>query len=55
MAAGGAVVMVHHAPEITRRYTSRLLFFNAGQMVVDAPTHQAFEQLQGLGRDAYVA
>jgi energy-coupling factor transporter ATP-binding protein EcfA2 len=54
VAAGGAVVMVNHAPEVTRRYASRLLFFNSGQIVIDAPTGQAFDQLQRLGRNAYV-
>ncbi len=52
---GGAVIMVNHAPEITRRYASRLLFFNQGRILVDAPTGQAFAQLQALGKDAYVA
>jgi len=52
---GGAVIMVNHAPEITRRYASRLLFFNGGQMVVDAPTDQATAELQALGKSAYVA
>jgi energy-coupling factor transport system ATP-binding protein len=55
VAGGGAVVMVNHAPEITRRYASRLLFLNSGQIAVDAPTDQAFAQLHALGRSAYVA
>jgi energy-coupling factor transporter ATP-binding protein EcfA2 len=53
-AAGGAVVMVNHAPEITRRYASRLLFFDNGRLLVDAPTHEVFAQLQALGKNAYV-
>jgi energy-coupling factor transporter ATP-binding protein EcfA2 len=52
---GGAVVMVNHAPVVTRRYATRVLFFNSGQLVVDAPTDQAFAQLQALGSNAYVA
>ena len=55
VAAGSAVIMVNHAPQITRRYASRLLFFNSGQMVIDAPIDQAFDQLRALGRYAYVA
>jgi len=55
VAEGAAVVMVNHAPRTTRRYASRVLFFNDGQIVVDAPTDQAFEQLQAQGRSAYVA
>ncbi len=52
---GGAVVMVNHAPDITRRYASRVLFFNSGQIIVDAPPEQAFERLRESGREAYVA
>ena len=52
---GGTVVLVNHSPEVTRRYASRLLFFNSGRIVVDAPTAQAFRQLETLGRHAYVA
>ncbi|MGD2041843.1 MAG: ATP-binding cassette domain-containing protein [Anaerolineae bacterium] len=55
VADGGAVIMVNHAPRITHRYASRVLFFNGGQIVVDAPTGRAFAQLQAQGRDAYVA
>lgn len=54
VAAGGAVLVVNHAPEITRRYASRLLFFDSGQIIVDAPTDQAFDQLHTLGKTAYV-
>ncbi|MFN2241087.1 MAG: ABC transporter ATP-binding protein [Anaerolineae bacterium] len=52
---GGTVLMVNHAPRITRRYASRLVFFNSGQIVVDAPTGSAIAQLRALGKDAYVA
>jgi energy-coupling factor transporter ATP-binding protein EcfA2 len=55
VAAGSAVIMVNHSPEITRRYASRLLFFSTGQMIIDAPTDQAFDQLRAMGKTAYVA
>jgi energy-coupling factor transporter ATP-binding protein EcfA2 len=55
VAGGGAVVMVNHAPAITRRYANRVLFLNSGQIAIDAPIDQAFAQLQALGRSAYVA
>jgi energy-coupling factor transporter ATP-binding protein EcfA2 len=51
---GSAVVMVTHNPETTRRYASRIIFFDGGQVVVDAPTEQAFQQLIALGRRAYL-
>ncbi|HNS50055.1 MAG TPA: ATP-binding cassette domain-containing protein [Anaerolineae bacterium] len=52
-AAGGAVVMVNHAPDVTRRYASRLVFFDGGTIAVDAPVDQAFDRLRALGKDAY--
>jgi energy-coupling factor transporter ATP-binding protein EcfA2 len=55
VAAGGAVIMVNHAPQVTRRYASRVLFFNDGQLAIDAPTGQAFDQLHALGKPAYAA
>jgi energy-coupling factor transporter ATP-binding protein EcfA2 len=51
---GSTVVMVNHNPEITRRYASRVIFFNTGQVVVDAPTGEAFRQLASLGLSAYL-
>jgi energy-coupling factor transporter ATP-binding protein EcfA2 len=54
VAGGGAVIVVSHAPQITNRYASRLLFFEEGRMAVDAPTDQAVMQLEALGKGAYV-
>ncbi len=51
---GDVVIMVNHAPEVTRRYASRLIFLDGGQVVVDAPPELAFEQLAAIGREAYV-
>ncbi len=51
---GGSVVMVNHHPEVTRRYASRLIFFNSGQAVVDAPTEEGFQQLAALGKEVYL-
>jgi len=53
-AGGGAVIMVNHAPDVTHRYASRLLFFNGGTIAVDAPRGQAFDRLRALGKSAYV-
>jgi energy-coupling factor transporter ATP-binding protein EcfA2 len=52
-AQGAVVVMVNHAPEITWQHASRLLFFDGGRVVVDAPTEEAFRQLETLGWQAY--
>ncbi len=51
--AGSTAVMVNHAPEVTRRYASRLLFFSGGQIVVDAPPDEAFRRLEEMGYLAY--
>jgi len=51
---GDAVIMVNHAPEVTRSYASRLIFLDGGQVAVDAPPELAFEQLAAMGREAYV-
>jgi energy-coupling factor transporter ATP-binding protein EcfA2 len=51
---GDAVIMINHAPKVTRRYASRLIFFDNGELVVDAPTEEAFRQLAALGREAYL-
>jgi energy-coupling factor transporter ATP-binding protein EcfA2 len=51
---GDVVIMVNHAPLATRSYASRLIFMDAGQVVVDAPPELAFEQLAAIGREAYV-
>ena len=51
---GGTVIMVNHHPEVTRRYASRLIFFNDGQIVVDAATEEGFRQLAALGKEVYL-
>ncbi len=51
---GSAVVLVNHAPEVARRYASRLLFFDAGRVLVDAPIAAGFARLAEMGRTAYV-
>ena len=53
-AQGAAVLLVHHAPEVTRHYATRLLFFDEGRIVVDAPTSEGIRRLQSLGRMVYV-
>ncbi len=55
VAGGGTVIMINHAPGVTRRYASRLIFFSEGRIVVDAPIEPGFDQLQALGRTAYVS
>jgi len=49
-----AVIMVNHDPDATRRYADRVLFFDGGRLVIDAPPQAAFERLRSMGREAYV-
>jgi energy-coupling factor transporter ATP-binding protein EcfA2 len=51
---GGAAIMVNHHPPITRRYAGRLIFFDRGRVVVDAPTEEGFRLLAAQGRQAYL-
>jgi len=52
--AGAAVIMVNHAPKLTGRYATRLLFFREGKIIVDAPADEGFQQLARMGVSAYV-
>jgi len=54
VSAGSAVMLINHAPEIAHRYATRLLFFEAGRLVVDAPIDQGFTQLASMGYAAYL-
>ncbi len=54
VAGGGTAILVNHAPEVTRACADRLLFFEAGRVVVDAPPEAAFEQLAAGGRRVYL-
>ncbi|HOG47749.1 MAG TPA: ABC transporter ATP-binding protein, partial [Anaerolineae bacterium] len=53
-AAGAAVIMAAHDPEIVRAYATRLVFLDGGLLLVDAPPAEAFAQLAALGRTAYL-
>jgi len=54
VAAGCSVVLINHAPDIAQRYATRLLFFEAGRLAVDAPIEQGFAHLARMGRKAYL-
>lgn len=51
---GSTIVLINHAPDITQHYATRLLFFDAGHLTIDAPMPQAFDQLAVLGHTAYL-
>ncbi|HQE93917.1 MAG TPA: ABC transporter ATP-binding protein [Anaerolineae bacterium] len=51
---GSSVVLINHAPDIAQGYATRLLFFQAGRLIIDAPTAQGFAQLARMGCEAYL-
>ena len=50
---GVTVIMVNHEPEVTWRYATRLVFFEDGRVLVDAPVEEGFDRLNTLGYRAY--
>ena len=52
---GSSALLVHHAPALVRPYAQRLLFFEQGRLLIDAPTEVGFAQLARLGKTAYLA
>jgi energy-coupling factor transporter ATP-binding protein EcfA2 len=50
----GACLLVTHDPRIVQRICTRLVFLSNGQVILDAPLPQAFDELLSLGHDAYV-
>ena len=55
VAAGSTAILVHHAPSLLRPYAHRLLFFEQGRLLVDAPSEAGFAQLAQCGKNAYLA
>jgi len=50
---GVTVVSITHNPEATWRYAERVVFFEGGRPIVDAPPREAFAQLAERGYAAY--
>ncbi len=46
---GGAVLMVCHEPAAVRSFHGRVLFLEAGKLMVDAPAEEAFRELRRKG------
>ncbi len=51
---GSAAVMVTHDPDVAWAYATRLLFFEGGRVVLDAPTAAAFAALAARGAGPYL-
>ena len=49
------VLMVNHNPQVTYHYASRLIFFEGGKVLVDAPTEEGFRLLAEAGKTSYLA
>ncbi|MBN1922576.1 MAG: ABC transporter ATP-binding protein [Anaerolineae bacterium] len=54
VAAGNTAILVHHAPAVVRHYAHRLLFFEQGRLLIDAPSEEGFAQLKEMGKTAYL-
>lgn len=52
--AGKTVVMVAHDMEIVFRYCDRVVLFEGGRIVVDAPPAEAAKAIAEMGREAYL-
>jgi energy-coupling factor transporter ATP-binding protein EcfA2 len=52
---GGAVLMICHEPAVVRAFDGRVLFLEAGKLIVDAPSKEAFLMLKenGYGEEYY--
>ena len=51
---GGVAVMVTHDPDVVRAYATRVLFFEGGRIVLDAPSAAAFAALAARGACPYL-
>ena len=51
---GKTVVMVSHDPDIVRRFATRMVFFDAGRIVIDAPCDVGFQQIKAMELPAFL-
>jgi ABC-type multidrug transport system ATPase subunit len=51
---GNSILMVIHHPQLTMNYCDRLIFLDAGKVVIDAPTETAFASLAQLNYSAFL-
>jgi energy-coupling factor transport system ATP-binding protein len=52
--AGGATLMICHEPEVVAACCDRIMFFDRGRLIIDAPTEEAFTLLVRQGRTEYL-
>lgn len=51
---GGLTLLICHEPAVVEAFCNRVLFLEAGKLLIDAPVHAAQKQLALLGRDEYL-
>jgi energy-coupling factor transport system ATP-binding protein len=51
---GGLTLMVCHEPAVVAAFCHRILFLDQGRLIIDAPVHEAFQQLARLGKEEYL-
>src|SRR5690606_9986411 len=53
-ARGGVVLMVCHDPAVASAWCGRVLFLEQGELIIDAPTEEAFALLAARGLTHYL-
>ena len=53
-ARGGLALLACHEPDVVAACCNRILFLDEGRIAIDAPLHEAWDQLARLGRDEYL-
>jgi len=51
---GHAILLVNHHADLTKAYCDRVIFLDAGKLILDEPASTAFETLAGKGFGAFL-
>ncbi len=51
---GGLTIMACHEPQVVERCCERVLFLEQGNLILDAPTEEAFQELACRGMEEYL-
>lgn len=51
---GHAILLVNHHADLTKAYCDRVIFLDAGKLILDEPASTAFETLAAEGYDAFL-
>lgn len=51
---GNSVVLVNHHPNLTEKFCDRVLFMEKGHIIIDQPTHEAFQILETISYNTFL-